>query len=144
MMSTSIGKGHPLGVSFWTLRIIGTSTEIPMLLTSCIQSMQHQLKEAHQQANDENMLQYQEWLTARQQKGLTGLFRGLKSSELAWQRPYRRIPMHERMTQRLKDWGDLWGLRPDNDPHPRPSLKAEAQTQAKHLEPLTLANSPES
>ena len=49
-----------------------------------LQTMQHQLKEAQQQANDENMLQYQEWLTKGQQKGLKGLFRGLKSSELAW------------------------------------------------------------
>ena len=56
------------------------------------------------------MLQYQEWLKTGQQKGLRGLFRGLKSSELAWQRPYRHVPMPERMTQRLKDWGDLWGI----------------------------------
>ena len=47
-------------------------------------------KEAHQQANDENVLQYQEWLKTGQQKGPKGLFRGLKSSELAWQRPTGR------------------------------------------------------
>lgn len=44
--------------------------------------MKHQLKETQQQANDENMLQYQEWLRKGQQKGLQGLFRELKSSEL--------------------------------------------------------------
>ena len=44
------------------------------------------------------------------------------------------------MTHRLKDWGDLWGLRADNDPHPRPSLKHEAQTQAKTIEPLTIGH----
>ena len=38
---------------------------------------------------------------------------------------------------RLQDWGDLWGIRADNDPHPRTSLKHEAQAQAQAIEPLT-------
>ena len=89
--------------------------------------MKHQLKETQQQANDENMLQYQAWLRTGQQKGLQGLFRGLKSSELAWQRPYRQVPVPDRMTHRLQDWGALWGIRDDNSPHPRSSLKDAAQ-----------------
>ena len=101
-------------------------------------TMTHQHKEAQQQANDESMLQYQEWLLTGQQKGLKGLFRSLKTSEMAWLRPYRQIPMHDRMTQRLQDWGDLWGLRPDNDPHPRQSLQQEAQAHAATLEPITV------
>ena len=89
-------------------------------------TMQHQLKETQQHANDNNMLQYQEWLRTGQQKGLQGLFRGLKSSELAWERPYRKVPIPDRMTHRLQDWGALWGIRDDNTPHPRNQLAARS------------------
>ena len=51
---------------------------------------------------------------------------------------YRQVPVPDRMTHRLQDWGALWGIRDDNNPHPRRSLKAEAQTQAQALEPLTI------
>lgn len=64
-----------------------------------------------------------------------GLFRGLKSSELAWQRPYRHVPMPERMNHRLKDWGD--GASEKTTKPIRPSLQQEAQ-QAQELEPITL------
>ena len=71
------------------------------------------------------------------QKGLKGLFRSLKSSELAWERPYRMTPMPQRMDQRLADWGGLWKIRQDNTPSPRPSLQQAAQQQASTLAPLT-------
>ena len=101
------------------------------------QTLHHQLQEAQQAANEETMLQYKQWLQTGYNKGLRGLFRSLKSSELAWERPYRTIPLPQRMDQRLRDWGGLWHIRQDNDPHPRPSLQHEAMTQAQQLEPLT-------
>lgn len=100
--------------------------------------MSHQLQEAQQLANDEGMLQYKEWLKEGQKKGLRGLFRSLKGSELAWERPCRQIPMPQRMTQRLQDWGNLWRIREDNQPHPRESLQPAAQAQAQQLDPLTV------
>ena len=45
--------------------------------------------------------------------------------------------MPQRMDHRLRDWGALWNIRQDNDPHPRPSLQQEAMAQAQQLEPLT-------
>lgn len=66
--------------------------------------MSRQLQEAQQAANDEGHLQYKEWLKQGQAKGLRGLFKIPKSSEVAWQRPYRHIPQAERMDQRLQDW----------------------------------------
>lgn len=103
-----------------------------------LQTINHQLKEAQQLANDENVLQYQEWIKSGQQKGLRGLLRGFKSSELAWQRPYRQVPMPERMNHRLKEWGDVWRIRNDNQAHSRPSLQHEAQHQAQELEPIAI------
>ena len=76
-----------------------------------LHTIAHQLKEAQQAANDESLLQYKEWLKQGEAKGLRGLFRSLKSSELAWERPYRQLPPDERMTQRLHDWGQLWQIR---------------------------------
>lgn len=70
------------------------------------QTMRHQLQEARQAANEESALQYKQWLQQGQQKGLRGLFRSFKASEVAWRRPY--IPMPDRMTHRLQDWGQLW------------------------------------
>ena len=101
------------------------------------QTLQHQLQEAQQAANEETTLQYRQWLQTGYNKGPRGLFRSLKSSELAWERPYRTIPMPQRMDQRLHDWGQLWHIRQDNDPHPRPSLQQEAMNQAQQLDPLT-------
>ena len=102
-----------------------------------LQTISHQLQEAQQQANEETSLQYKQWLQEGYHKGLKGLFRSLKSSELAWERPYRLTPMPQRMDQRLADWGGLWMIRQDNHPTPRPSLQPAAQQQAATLEPLT-------
>ena len=107
----------------------------------------HQLKEAQQAANDENHLQYKEWLKQGQAKGLRGLFRSLKSSELAWERPYRQLPPDERMTQRLQDWGQLWQIRQTDQPHDRPSIQEQSNRrnswrgcsnicQTKHADPM--------
>ena len=70
-----------------------------------LQTIGHQLQETQQAANEEVTLQYRQWLQEGYQKGLEGLFRSLKSSELAWERPYRMTPMPQRMDQRLADWG---------------------------------------
>ena len=103
-------------------------------------SVGHQLQEAQQAANDESHLhQYKEWLQQGQAKGLKGLFRSLRSSELAWERPYRNLPPDERMTQRLQDWGQLWTIRQDDQTHERPSLQEQAKLQAQQLEPITLS-----
>ena len=102
-----------------------------------LQTMTHQLQEAQQHAQEESTLQYRQWLQEGHQKGLRGLFRSLKSSELAWERPYRMTPMPQRMNQRLADWGGLWKIRQDNDPAPRPDLKLQAQRQAQTLAPIT-------
>ena len=85
------------------------------------QTMSHQHQEAQQAAHEEGMPQYKEWLQQGQQKGLRGLFRSLKSSEVAWERPYRQIPMPQKMDQRLKDWSNLWHIKQDKQPHPRVS-----------------------
>ena len=53
--------------------------------------MQRQLRETQQLAQEETMLQYKQWLQEGYNKGLRGLFRSLKTSELAWERPYRRL-----------------------------------------------------
>ena len=103
-----------------------------------LHTIAHQLKEAQQAANDESHLQYKEWLKQGEAKGLRGLFRSLKSSELAWERPYRQLPPDERMTQRLHDWGQLWQIRQTDQPHERPSLQEQAKQQAQQLEPLTI------
>lgn len=42
------------------------------------------------------------------------------------------------MNQRPADWGNLWHVREDNQPHPRTSLQQEARAQAQALEPLTV------
>ena len=105
-----------------------------------LHTIAHQLREAQQAANDEAHLQYKDWLKQGEAKGLRGLFRSLKSSELAWERPYRNLPPDERMTQRLQDWGKLWQIRQTEQPHERPSLQTQARQQAQQLEPLTIGN----
>ena len=102
-----------------------------------LQTIGHQLQEAQQHAHEESTLQYRQWLQEGHQKGLKGLFRSLKSSELAWERPYRMTPMPQRMNQRLADWGGLWKIRQDNAPAPGPDLQQMAQRQAQTLEPIT-------
>ena len=102
-----------------------------------LQTIGHQLQEIQQAANEEVTLQYRQWLQEGYQKGLKGLFRTLKSSELAWERPYRMTPMPQRMDQRLADWGGLWHIRQDNAPSPRPSLQTQAKQQAQSLPTLT-------
>ena len=74
-------------------------------------TIQHQASEARLQARDEAARQYQQWLQQGEAKGLRGLFRCLKASELAWQRPYRHLEVQQRMPQRIKDWGKLWKIR---------------------------------
>ena len=125
-MSQPNGLAHPPGANFLTHATTGTSTVI---------LMHHQLQEAQQAANEEGHLQYKAWLQQGQAKGLKGLFRSFKSSEIPWQRPYRQLPPDQRMTQRLHDWGTLWQIRQDNQPTERPSLKAQAQQQAQQLKP---------
>ena len=70
--------------------------------------MQHQLEAAQHQSREESCLQYAEWIRQGETKGLKGLFRSLKASELSWQRPYRTIPMADRMRHRMNDWHKLW------------------------------------
>ena len=104
-----------------------------------LHTLEHQLQAAQQAAaNDESHLQYKAWLKQGEAKGLKGLFRSLKSSELAWERPYRQLPPEDRMTQRLHDWGQLWQIRQSDQPHERPSLQEAARQQAQQLDPLTL------
>ena len=98
-----------------------------------LQTIGHQLQEAQLAAHQETTLQYRQWLQEGYQKGLKGLFRRKKSSELAWERPYRMTPMPQRMDQRVS----VWKIRQDNAPSPRPSLQQVAQQQAQTLEPLT-------
>ena len=105
-----------------------------------LHTIAHQLREAQQAANDEAHLQYKDWLKQGEAKGLRGLFRSLKSSELAWERPYRNLPPDERMTQRLQDWRKLWQIRQTEQPHERPSLQTQARQQAQQLEPLTIGH----
>ena len=90
----------------------------------------HQLHESQQAANDESHLQYKEWLKQGQAKGLRGLFRSPKSSELAWERPYRQLPPDERMAQRLQDWGQLWQVRREDQPWPTQRTRASQTTGA--------------
>ena len=67
-----------------------------------LQTIDHQLQEAQQEANEETSTQHRQWLQEGYQKGLKGLFRRLKSSELAWERPYRMTPMPQRMDHTSK------------------------------------------
>ena len=53
-------------------------------------TIQHQTTEAHLQARDEAALQYRQWLVQGEARGLQGLFRCLKASELAWQHRNRQ------------------------------------------------------
>ena len=102
-------------------------------------TIDHQLQLAQQAANDESHLQYKAWLTQGYTKGLKGLFRSLRSSELAWERPYRTLPPDERMTQRLTDWGQLWQINQEDRPPARDHLQSLAREQARQLEQLTLS-----
>ena len=70
-------------------------------------------------------------------KGLKGLFRSLKASELSWQRPYRTIPMADRMRHRMNDWHKLWKPTKDNQTMTRLPLQEQAKQQAATLPPLT-------
>lgn len=102
----------------------------PHAATLIQHTIAHQQQAAQEAAHDEAHLQYKEWLLQGQAKGLRGLFRNLKSSEIAWERPYRDVPQPQRMDRRLQDWGHLWDIRQDNLPHPRPSIQTQAQASA--------------
>ena len=99
--------------------------------------MQHQLEAAQQQSRDETSLQYAEWIKQGEAKGLKGLFRSLKASEMSWQRPYRTIPMADRMRHRMNDWHQLWKPTSDNQPMTRLPLQDQAKRQAAELPALT-------
>ena len=44
------------------------------------------------------------------------------------------------MTQRLHDWGELWGIRQTDQAHDRPNIRELAQQQAQQLEPITIGH----
>ena len=101
------------------------------------ETVQHQLEAAQQQSRDETSLQYAEWIKQGEAKGLKGLFRSLKASEMSWQRPYRTIPMADRMRHRMNDWHQLWKPTSDNQPMTRLPLQDQAKRQASELPALT-------
>ena len=101
------------------------------------QTVQHQLEAAQHQSREESCLQYAEWIRQGESKGLKGLFRSLKASELSWQRPYRTIPMADRMRHRMNDWHQLWKPTKDNQTMTRLPLQEQAKQQAATLPPLT-------
>ena len=101
-------------------------------------TIHHQLTQAQEQSRTETQLQYAAWIRQGEAKGLRGLFRNLKASELSWQRPYRHIPMADRMRHRLHDWHQLWQPTADNQPMARQTLHEEAQVHAAQLPPLTV------
>ena len=98
----------------------------------------HQLTQAQEQSCTETQLQYAAWIRQGEAKGLRGLFRNLKASELSWQRPYRNLPVADRMRHRLHDWHQLWQPTADNQPMARQTLQEEAKVQAAQLPPLTV------
>ena len=100
-------------------------------------TVQHQLEEAQQQNREESCLQYAEWIRQGETKGLRGLFRSLKASELSWQRPYRDVPMADRMRHRMNAWHALWKPTRDNQVMTRLPLQEDAKQQAAQLPPLT-------
>ena len=97
------------------------------------QTVQHQLEAAQQQSREESSLQYAEWIRQGETKGLKGLFRLLKANELSWQRPYRNIPMADRMRHRMQDWHKLWKPTRDDQPMTRLPLQDQAKQQAAEL-----------
>ena len=101
------------------------------------QTVQHQLDAAQTQSREESCLQYAEWIRQGETKGLRGLFRSLKASELSWQRPYRDIPMADRMRHRMRAWHKLWKPTKDDQPMTRWPLQEAAKQQAGQLPPLT-------
>ena len=100
-------------------------------------TVQHQLEEAQQQNREESHLQYAEWIRQGEAKRLKGLFRSLKASELSWQRPYRDVPMADRMRHRMNAWHALWKPTKDNQVMTRLPLQDAAKQQAAQLPPLT-------
>ena len=101
------------------------------------QTVQHQLEAAQTQSREESCLQFAEWIRQGETKGLRGLFRSLKASELSWQRPYRDIPMADRMRHRMRAWHSLWKPTKDDQPMSRLPLQEAAKQQAAQLPPLT-------
>lgn len=93
------------------------------------QTIAHQLAAAQLHSREEWQLQYAKWIRQGEAEGLKGLFRSLEASELSWQRPYRNVPMADRMRRRLRDLHSLWKPTADQQPLARPSLQQEAQAQ---------------
>ena len=112
----------------------------PRTLELMQHTIQHQLTQALEQSRTEGQLQYAAWIRQGEAKGLRGLFRNLKASELAWQRPYRTVPMADRMRHRLHDWHQHWQPTADNQALARDSLQDSAQKQAAQLPPLTIGH----
>ena len=92
----------------------------------------HQLTQAQEQSRTETQLRYAAWIRQGEAKGLRGLFSNLKASELSWQRPYRHIPVADRMRHRLHDWtGTSYGnqLQTTSQWPDRPCTKKHRRTQ---------------
>ena len=98
---------------------------------------QLQLEEAQQQNREESYLQYAEWIRQGEAKKLKGLFRSLKANELSWQRPYRDVPMADRVGHRMNAWHALWKPTKDNQVMTRLPLQEVAKQQAAQLPPPT-------
>lgn len=96
-------------------------------------TIQYQLTAAQEQSREEAHLQYAEWIRQGETKGLKGLFRSLKASELSGNG-------HTEMSQlQIACATDsMHGKRfGDNQVMPRPSIHQEAKAQAAQLPPLT-------
>lgn len=124
--TTSLDRGSNMG-QHWQQH------KDPRTLELMTHTIQHQLEAAQAQSRDETHLQYTKWIQQGEAKGLKGLFRPLKASELSWQRPCRDIPVADRMRHRLHTWQELWRPTEDNQVMNRPSIQSEAKAQIKKL-----------
>ena len=132
--------GEPAWAQFLDMTQHWTHHRDPRTLELMQHTIQHPLTQALEQSRTEGQLQYAAWIRQGEAKGLRCLFRTLKASELAWQRPYRTVPMADRMRHRLHDWRQHWQPTTDNQPLVRDSLQASAQHQAAQLPPLTIGH----
>ena len=123
--------GEPAWAQFLDMTQHWHQHKDPRTLELMQHTIQHQLTQALEQSRTEGQLQYAAWIRQGEAKGL---------SELAWQRPYRTVPMADRMRHRLHDWHQHWQPTSDNQPLNRDSLHEQACTQATQLPPLTLGH----
>ena len=80
-MHRNNGLDHPQPIHSWTSCTIGNSTEMHDRQSSCPYHPASTGRGTHP-GPDEAALQYQQWLQQGEGKGLRGLFRCLKASEL--------------------------------------------------------------